>query len=273
MKKVSDYLEKFLNRQICKLVLKTEEKSWVYHKKAKYKKIKIPKRQLKIIINMLQGSPTKNGTGISIYGDYGDLKALYETAHGIAKAIDGESIESKAQTDLLMNFAYEIRKAYSGQRLNIKHIFEGDDKELSYYGFHCVWTDLLIFISVLRHNSGYIQTDKLQQANLYLLEYLIEKALFEYDAEGADSIKNFIGQKINITHKYAFILYQVLHLTFITEKGGKKRFRNIPHLINNHFSEYQEEYKALIQTLEESAKEQNCHITDLEFADFPEINW
>lgn len=222
---------------------------------------------------MLQGYPTKNGTGISIFGDFGDLSTLYETVHGIAKSMDEDNIHFKGQSQLLMNFAYEIRKAYSGQRLNDTLIFDGDDKKLHYYGFQCVWTDLLIFIAVLRHNTGYIQTNKLQQANLYLLEYITEKTLFKYDAEGANLIKDFIGKKINITNKYAFLLYQALHLEFITEKVGKKRFRNIPQLINDHFSEWRQEYKEIILSLELSAKEQNCQITDLEFAEFPEIVW
>lgn len=222
---------------------------------------------------MLQGYPTKNGTGISIFGDYGDLSSLYKTVHEIANSLDENNIQLQAQSQLLMNFAYEIRKAYSGQRLTDKLIFDGDDKELVYYGFHCVWTDLLIFISTLRHNAGFVQTDKLMQANLYLLEYITEKALFDYDAEGANLIRHFIGQRINITDKYAFIIYQALQIKFVTTKSGKQRFREIPQLLINYFSEWQQEYKNLIQSFEISAKEQNCEITDLEFSDFPEVKW
>jgi len=218
---------------------------------------------------MLQGYPTKNGTGISIFGDYGDLNSLYSTIHEIADSLG----ESNAQSLLLMNFAYEIRKAFSGQRLTDKLMFSGDNKEMHYYGFQCVWTDILIFISVLRHNAGYVQTGKLQQANLYMLEYVVEKALFDYDPEGANNIQNLIGQRINITNKYAFIIYQALHIKFVTNRQGKKRFRSIPQLINEYFSEWGQEYKKLIASFEISAREQNCEITDLEFNDFPEIKW
>jgi len=222
---------------------------------------------------MLQGYPTKNGTGISIFGDYGDLNSLYATVHEIANSLDEYDIRTKAQYQLLMNFAYEIRKAYSGQRLTDKLMFDEDDKEMLYYGFNCVWTDILIFISALRHNAGYVQTDKLQQANLYMLEYVVEKSLFQYDPEGANIIQHFIGQRINITNKYAFIIYQALHIKFVSDRKGKKRFRNIPQLIGEHFSEWQQEYKDLIAYFEQSAKQQNCDITDLEFNDFPEIIW
>lgn len=222
---------------------------------------------------MLQGYPTKNGTGISIFGDYGDLNALYSTVHQIASSLDESNIQLKPQNQLLMNLAYEIRKAYSGQRLTNTLIYSGDDKKTYYYGFQCVWTDILIFISALRHNAAYIQTDKLQQANLYMLEYVVEKALFDFDPEGANSIQYFIGQRINITNEYAFIIFQALHLKHISAPTGKKRFRNIPQLIGNHFSEWRQEYKDLIRSFEISAKEQNCEITELEFRDFPEIKW
>jgi hypothetical protein len=222
---------------------------------------------------MLQGYPTKSGTGISIFGDFGDLNSLYSNVHEIATSLDESNIRLKAQSQLLMNFAYEIRKAYSGQRLTDKLTFNGDDKEMHYYVFQCVWTDILIFISALRHNAGYIQTDKLCQANLYMLEYVTEKALFDYDPQGANMIQHYIGQRINITNQYAFIIYQALHIKFVSDKAGKKRFRNIPQLIGDHFSEWRQEYKDLIQSFEISAKEQNCEITDLEFSEFPEIKW
>lgn len=221
----------------------------------------------------MQGYPTKNGTGISIFGDYGDLNSLYSTVHEIANSLDENNDRLKAQSQLLMNFAYEIRKAYSGQRLTDKLTFSGDDKEMFYYGFQCVWTDILIFIFTLRHNAGYVQTDKLQQANLYMLEYVVEKALFQYDPEGANTIQHFIGQRISITNKYAFIIYQALHNKYVTDRPGKKRFRNIPQLLGDHFSEWRQDYKDLVASFSASAKQQNCEITDLEFDNFPEIKW
>ena len=154
-----------------------------------------------------------------------------------------------------------------------KITFDGDKSEMQYYGFQIVWTDILIFISALRHNAGYIQTNKLRQANMYMLEYIVEKALFDYDPQGANAIQHFIGQRIDITNQYAFILYQALQIKYVTAKPGKQRFRNIPSLIIGYFSEWRQEYKDLIHKFESSAKEQNCEITDLEITDFPEILW
>jgi hypothetical protein len=222
---------------------------------------------------MLQAHPTKNGTGVAIFGDYADLTSLYDTVHDIAKTLDENDTKIKGQNQLLMNLAYEIRKAFSGDRLKDKIKFKGHDNELLYYGFQCVWTDILIFLSALRQNAGYCQTDKLHQSNLYLLEYIIEKALFSYDAEGANNISQFIGQRINVSNQYVFIIYQALHIRFVTETLGKKRFRNIPLLLVDYFIEGRQEYMDLIRSFEVSAKMRNCEITDLEFDDFPDIIW
>jgi hypothetical protein len=222
---------------------------------------------------MLQGKPTKNGTGISILGDYGDLTSLYETVHEIANSLDENNNNTKGQYQLLMNLAYEIRKGYAGERLTEKMTFDGEFKEVPYLGFQCVWTDILIFISVLRHNAAYIPTSKLNQANLYMLEYVVEKALFNYDPEGANVIQDIIRHGIDITYQYSFLQYQALHIKFVSGKSGKKRFRNIPQLIDNHFSDWRQEYKDLVKSFEMSAKNLNCEILDLAFDDFPEIKW
>lgn len=222
---------------------------------------------------MLQAYPTKKGTGVEIYGDYADLYSLYQTVHKMADTLDENNSHQKSQHQLLMNFAYEIRKGYSGSRLIDDISFIGDSTKLHYYGFQLVWTDILIFISTLRHNAGYINTEKLDQANMYMLEYVVEKALFAYDAEGANNIQHFIGQRINITNPLSFVIYQALQIKYVTEPSGKKRFRNIPNLLITHFSEWLPEYKELVRSLEISAKEHNCDTTDLEFEDFPEIKW
>ncbi|PJE46013.1 MAG: hypothetical protein CUR34_11495 [Sediminibacterium sp.] len=223
---------------------------------------------------MLQSYPTKNGTGISIFGNFAELNFLYDTIHHFAETLDETKNNiQKAQSNLLMNFAYEVRKASYGNRLTDKFTYSGDNTEHTLYGFQLVWTDVLIFINVLRFNAGFNQSDKLQQAILYNLEYTVEASLFDYDSEGANHIKNYIGHGINITDEFAFIIYQALHIKYVTMKSGKTRFRKIPHLLDGHFSSWKEEYKNIIASFRISAKQQNCEVTDLGFSEFPEIVW
>ncbi|SDP94708.1 hypothetical protein SAMN05428975_3978 [Mucilaginibacter sp. OK268] len=221
---------------------------------------------------MLQAYPTKNGTGVSIFGDYGDLSSLYETVHQIAHTLNEENKFQKGQHQLLMNFAYEIRHAYSGDRLTDEFQYPGDDHKLYYSGFQLVWTDILIFITALRQNAGYFSTSKLHQANLYLLEYVIQKALLEYDPAGGEII-TILEKDFSVGNEYAFIIYQALHIDFVSDRSGKVRFRKIPQLISHYFNTWSAEYKNLIASFQKSATEKGCEITDLEFSEFPEIKW
>lgn len=221
---------------------------------------------------MLQAYPTKGGTGVSIFGDYADLHALYSTANKIVESLDEREINQDGQQKLLANFKHEVKKAYSGQRLIETFTFD-NQKPINYFGFQLVWTDILIFMSVLRYNAGFIRTDGLSHSVLYLLEHVVERALFNYDPVGASQIKEFIGQRINITDDYAFQLYQAVHLEMTTGKTGKTRFRNIPDLLGKYFSRISPEYKGLVASFEQSGRENGCHPTELEFNDFPKIKW
>ena len=60
---------------------------------------------------MIQAYPTKNGTGIAIFGDYGDLYALYQSVHEVANSLDENNIQLSGQHKLLMNFQ-QFRKKF-----------------------------------------------------------------------------------------------------------------------------------------------------------------
>lgn len=141
---------------------------------------------------MLQGFSTKNGTGITIYGDYCDLRSLYFTISKISDKVC--QTEDDPQCVTIMSFLYEVRKAYSEQRIKEEIVFEGDRK-IVYFGFQYLWTDQLIFLNALRNQASYVTTDDLDQANLYLIEHITKKALEEYDPEGAFGIKKSYRSK------------------------------------------------------------------------------
>ena len=55
---------------------------------------------MKTNIAMLQGQPTKTGTGILIFGNYGDLTSLYQIVHEIANSLNEYNERLKAQNQL-----------------------------------------------------------------------------------------------------------------------------------------------------------------------------
>ncbi len=219
---------------------------------------------------MLQASPTKGGTGIAIMGDYADLVVRNKVVHSMATGLQKENENQNSRFQLLMNFAHEIRKAYQEQRLKEKVEYL-DGKSYDYYRFQLVWTDVLIFSNVLRERAGYVPSDKLEQSMLFMLEHVIEAAAMEYDATGGQRIKEFIGRGM-LLDKYAFLLYQALHIHFVTQKRGITRFRNIPAYIRSYFN-YGSARNEVVASFELSAAGQNCKAVDLEHTHFPDIKW
>ncbi|HNF70565.1 MAG TPA: hypothetical protein PLL28_14380 [Chitinophagales bacterium] len=221
---------------------------------------------------MVKTIPTKRGTGISIYGLAHDLKYVYDVVHYIATTLDEGDVQLKGRHQLLMNFAYEIRKAYQEARLK-KTFIQQNGEEVEYLGFNIVWTDILIFLNVLRDQATYLPTNKRQQSVLYSLESSVEEAFRAYDLESADGILSFIEHRFFVRSQYCFILYQAVHIEFVGQAGGKRRFKKLPLLLSSYFSEFHEVHIDIINRLESTAKQQNCDPTELGYSEFPEIRW
>lgn len=221
---------------------------------------------------MIQSNPSKKGTGIEIWGDYGDLANLYDTIHKIAIRLNEYDNKFKGQSNILLSFAYEIRKSFEGSRRQEKFEFDSQNK-VEYYGSAYLWTDLLFSISTLRHNAGYVTLDELDQANLYLLEYNLKKSLVEFDPIGAEQIKHFIGQRIPINNELIFLMLQGINFEYLSQKPSKTRFRKIPSLIISYTSTYSDTYKHWYADLEKSAKKFNCDILEIEYDNYPEFEF
>ena len=220
---------------------------------------------------MLQAYPTQKGTGVILFGDYSDLSLLYGTVHKVASTLNENDSQTKGQFQLLMNFAYEIRKAKQGAREVEKFNLNGE--EISYYGFKEVWVDILAFVCSLRSLAGYIMLDKLEQSMLYTLEYVLEKALFDYDPQGAEKAKSLLNGRLSVNQKYIFQLYQTLHKDFVSSTSGKKRFRSIYDLMISYYNPLSSKHKSIIEDFRRSASHYNCDITELEVSEFPDIVW
>lgn len=221
---------------------------------------------------MLQIYPTKNGTGVQILGDYADLRTLHTTIHKLAERLDPEGEHTKGKSELLMALAYDIRKAYSGQRDQEKLTLDGN-YEVNYFGFNFLWSDLIITYNVLRYEAGYLVTEPLEQACLYLLEGQLRNALVSYDAKYGQYLQEYIGKWINISHPYVYLISQAIVLDYLQMKPGKMRFGKIAGLISNYFNENSVPYQHMLRGLEKSASEKKCKVLDLEFDGFPEIKW
>lgn len=221
---------------------------------------------------MLQSNPSKKGTGIEIWGDYGDLAGLHKTIHKIGNRLNEYDDKFKGQSDIIMAFAYEIRKSFEGFRMRETFSFDSKNK-VDYYGFQYLWTDLLFAVSVLRLNAGYVTMDELDQANLYILEYNLKTSLTRYDPKGAEVIKLFIGQRINVHDPLIFLMLQGINFEYLSQRPSKTRFRNIPNLIIGYTSPFSETHKLWKADLESEAKKHNCELLQIEYGDYPDFEF
>ena len=201
---------------------------------------------------------------MEFWGDRNDLTSLYDTFNilSYSEFINPETYARNEQ--LLSIIPYEIRHAFQGDRL-VDNKIDNGDINTTYYGFKTDWITLLYSISALRYNAGMQPTNELVQSNLFLLEYLTRSALHNYDSMGADAIETYINNKIDVTTKYLYHIHQYALRQFFCYKPGLKRFRQIPNILTRLM--YGTYLDSLIKIVDESAKELNCEIREVEVDD------
>lgn len=114
----------------------------------------------------------KNLAGFRLEGDYVPLRAIYITIHEMA-VIDRIPNEDG---EILLGLAYELRHAFSGQRIKIKppeHYPEVGTR----YGVKVVWPTILLQSRILRNSLNWGPTTSQHHACAYALEAVIEDAI------------------------------------------------------------------------------------------------
>ena len=216
---------------------------------------------------MLIGRPTKNGTGIEIFGDYWDLKSLYNTVHSLSGA------EDTPGNGLLMNFAYEIRKANDNHRET--DTFDFADELIIYRGFKIFWIHLFATVQFMRESAGLLITSSDIQADIYRLESIVENCVKEYDQKVGAEIHNWLTLHKILRTDYIELL--IMHLTYknLQMKDGKPRFKNLKVQLETLFYNHPD-HLDFKKFLDAEAKRLNCSIKDLDLEidyDKTGFNW
>ncbi len=203
---------------------------------------------------MLIGRPTKYGTGIEIFGDYLDLKSLYDSVHFLA----GE--EDALGYDLFMCFAYDIRKANFNQRET--ETFHFDNEPIVYKGVKIFWAYILITVKFMRENAGLMLTKPEIQADIYRLEAIVESCLKSYDLNIGTQIFDWLTLQNIPRTEYIELL--VSHITFknLQAKNGKPRFRKLNKGIKSLLLKHPD-HKDFKKLVDAETKRLNCNIKDL----------
>lgn len=217
---------------------------------------------------MIYMIPTKRGMGVEIWGTYGDLHVLYDIIGKFWNKEDINSINIKASANrdkAISAFSYDIRKAFQGSRLIRPggHFPYAEGKHL---GVQISWPHFLFSLTAIKFNMLYYPTDKQDIAQIMLLEYWLENAMFSYDTVGARQLSGFIEDGLHGANPHIYQYMRSITYEFFMLGGGKTAFRKLPQLLKKGIF-FSEPYKAYEQHLRSEAKRLNCDSTDLELGD------
>lgn len=123
---------------------------------------------------MLDYRLSEHFAGIHLAGDYLTLRALHQVIHQINEA----SPIVRDKEGLFVAIAYDVRKAYQGDREVIQPA--DDDTGIGVrYAVEMLWPTLLAQVRTMRVSLAFMDSTKEQQGFTYLLESVIETAISE----------------------------------------------------------------------------------------------
>lgn len=228
---------------------------------------------------MIYMMPTERGIGVELWGTYGDLYRLHEIIGKFwgKEEETGPQPKASANRDKAISaFSYEIRKAFQGsrlERLERGHFHFSDGRHL---GVQISWVHFLFSLTAIKFNMRYSPTDKQDIAQIMLLEYWLEKAMFSYDEVGARELQGFIEDGLYGANPHIYQYMRCITHEFFILGGGKMAFRKLPQLLKKGIF-FSESYKEYEQFLKKEALRLNCDSCELELSDddfdYDDIRW
>lgn len=192
--------------------------------------------------------PTPKNAGVTLYGDYNDLHALYETIHKIVS----ESQCAEHMGDFILGLAYEVRKAFEMQREEKAFGIDPMD-QVTYRGTQLLWPYFLLQVRLLRNLCAYCPTHKADQAQLYHLESQIEKLLIEIDSNIGMVCLEWFNTPTLVDERFYFLFVEEKTLSYIMGPQGKARFKKLPEILWS-LHPGSEDYQSFSADLEAQAK-------------------
>jgi len=219
---------------------------------------------------MVIAEATEHGSGIFLKGDMLDLQSVHSTIHDLAnEATFGIKLQ-----ETLLALAYNIRKAYEGQREQVSMGFDDFGNEVVYLGVRILWPGFLIRLNLLRHAASLQPTTKKHQAHLYMLEALAEEALTEYEPRTAQRVMDWLARFAGLYDGYLTQFLEELDHRYIELEDGLARFRELPDILHMTWT-LSEEYTEFERKLTEAAEEEGCSpdMLTIERDGYPEFKW
>lgn len=218
---------------------------------------------------MILAEPTKQGAGLTLFGDYWDLCSLRGTIIHLGK---GEPL-SENLSDLVLDLADSIEK--SCQEGREKRVF-GDSAidKVTYYGVSVIWPIFLFNVGLLKWSAGFCTLTKDHQADLCRLEACAEDALTAYDAKAGKLCHQWLETFTGFSESYSAQFVSHIALNYVScGKPGKSRFATLPEFLRM-FSPDSPEHKSFATHMLKIAKENNCAPEDIDYVvEWPKFKW
>lgn len=131
---------------------------------------------------MLSFKLTPHHTGFALWGDYATLHRLHAFVHEVV----AESSIIEDEESFVLGLAYDVRKAFEGQRSE-SYTDQGRD-QCRTFGVEILWPVVLVQVAMLRHAMAFMQTSRLDQATMFELEHVVESAVRSATPGTADAI-------------------------------------------------------------------------------------
>lgn len=218
---------------------------------------------------MLISEPTKYGAGIIIYGDYWDLRNLYNTIHELSEGIPLE----KNFSEFVLGLAYEIRHAYQKDRG--EKTFGVDEYDtVTYRGVSILWPIILSQTGLLRWSASFHPTNREHQANLFRLESCIQAALQSYDSVVGQQCFEWLTLFHGFPDNYLIeFFYERTKAYLFENRHGKSRFKRLPSILKS-LTTISGEYQEFSSYLYNLAEEKKCEVNALQdWSAWPNFKW
>lgn len=215
---------------------------------------------------MLEFNLTRKHAGVEIWGDTWALRQVHELIHRVNE--ESPLIENKE--GLFLGLAYDIRKAYEGQRETATRAHFEDTCPI--YGVQILWPILIAQVGLLRESMAFIPTNRGEQAIVYELEYLIEvavkKALPGKDDEIMDLMRR-IGQ--NQSHIETVLNSRCL---FYINLDPKKRLKMLPEILRSmdHMFDFMSK-RNIGPSAPDSLSHKDFEVYTDDGSDWPDFQW
>jgi hypothetical protein len=211
---------------------------------------------------MIKIVPTKQGAGVTLWGDYNDLDSLYETVHFLAEAALYDA------QDFLLSLAYDVRHAFQGNRK-----LESSNGN-TYFGVDIIWPVFLSQLVLLRRNAAYLPTIRNHQANLFRIEAATCEALERLNGKVAAECIEWLERGSSFHKEYFFEFVTYLSSAYLTNaKSLGTRTRQLPGLLRQlHW--FSDGYKLFEAQLKEIAQQKGVDPRTLhDLSQWPEFEW